>query len=676
MMQKIDIVHEIQTDALTIGNEANLSRAIPYVRDGLKPSQRAVIYGAHEQNYSSKKPHVKSLKLDGQVVGAWWPHGSEYSTITRLTQDFVMNIPLLEMHGANGSQLGTNEAASSRYTEVRLSPACEDGLLKNLDKDTCDWIPNYSEDRMWPKILPALLPNLFVNGSDGMGYCYSQTWLPGNLKEFYEKVVEFLETSKTSYDNIYPDFPTRGIIVNKKDIADIYRTGTGSIILRGRVEITNNIIKITELPYQVYVTPYMEQLKGLVTPNNRGEIKITGVSDVFNMSGEDGMLIEIECEDDPNIILNKLYKYSNLQITLSANQYGIIDSIPELVNLDKYIKTYVEHNTSVIKREYTYELHKASQRLEVVEGLIRACSILDDVIREIRASENTSKAIEVLTTKFTFTKTQAQAITDMRLGKLANMEILALQKEADQLNKTITACNKILASEKTQQKEFLKRFKVFVDTYGWNRRTTVCDIDLEAEKTELTRKTRIADTCIVAIDSAGFLKRISAAQYKPNKKLELKTVEIAEDQKLIIITNRGMMYKLPVRQIPRAGINSTGTNIKTLINLTGDEKVVAIYSGTEELPYIFFVTKCGLAKKTPWAEVSGLSKNIGATVMKLNENDEIFICELIDSKQYKVIYNGREKQIFSDKFIAKSRTAGGVVAVKTKTGSFISLSLL
>ena len=212
MTNSVNILQEIREDALNIGNEANLSRAIPYVRDGLKPSQRAVIYGAYEQGYSSKKPHVKSLKLDGLVVGSWWPHGSEYLTIARLTQPFVMNIPLLDMHGANGSQLGTPDAASSRYTEVRLAKACEDGLLKNIEKETCDWIPNYSEDKVWPRVFPALLPNLFVNGSDGMGYCYSQTWLPGNLREFYWKVREYLETGKVTYDDIYPDFPTKGTI--------------------------------------------------------------------------------------------------------------------------------------------------------------------------------------------------------------------------------------------------------------------------------------------------------------------------------------------------------------------------------------------------------------------------------------------------------------------------------
>lgn len=676
MTTSINILQEIREDALNIGNEANLSRAIPYVRDGLKPSQRAVIYGAYEQGYSSKKPHVKSLKLDGLVVGSWWPHGSEYLTIARLTQPFVMNIPLLDMHGANGSQLGTPDAASSRYTEVRLAKACEDGLLKNIEKETCDWIPNYSEDKIWPRVFPALLPNLFVNGSDGMGYCYSQTWLPGNLKEFYLKVKEYLDNGKITYEDIYPDFPTKGMIVNKKDIAKIYETGSGTVILRGKAEIDGNIIKITELPYQVYVTPYLEQLKALVTPNAKGDIKIPGISDIYNMSGESGMLIEIECETDPKVILNKLYQYSNLQVSLSANQYGIVDSIPELINLQRYIEIYLDHNLEVIKREYSYELQKASQRLEIVSGLIRANSMLDAVISEIRASKSASDAVINLKIKFGFTDLQAQAIADMRLGKLANIEIAALNKEENQLTKATADYNKILSSDKAQKKEFLKRLEVFVSEYGWDRRTEVQDIDLAVEKANTIAKTKIAENYTIILEANGNIKRLLSSQYKANKKAKYCVTELAEDQKLLLISNKGFMYKLPVKQIPKAGINSMGTPVNSLIALQNKEIVIQILNGLETEPYMFFITKKGLAKKTPYEEISKLSKNIGALVMKLTEDDEIISCKLLNSEALTVLYNGKEKIINTDKFIPKSRTAGGVVAVKIKPNMFITLPLL
>lgn len=673
MANKVDILHEIRTDALLIGNEANLSRAIPYVRDGLKPSQRAVVYGAYEQGYSSKKPHVKSLKLDGQVVGSWWPHGSEYSTIARLTQPFVMNIPLLDMHGANGSQLGTPDPAASRYTEVRLSKACEDGLLENLEKDTCDWIPNYSEDRVWPKIMPALMPNLFVNGSEGMGYCYSQTWLPGNLCEFFEKVKDYLSTGKLTCDGIFPDFPTGGIIVNKKDVSRIYETGTGTVVLRGKAVIDNNIIKITELPYQVYVTPFLEQLRALATPNTKGEVKIPGISDVFNMSGDTGMLIEIECESDPLTVLNKLYQYSSLQVSLSANQHGIIDGIPELLNLERYIQVYLEHNLNILKREYNYELNKATQRLEIVSGLIKATAILDDIIKEIRQSRSSADVVENLKSKFNFTTLQAQAIADMRLGKLANTEIAELEKEQAQLNKIIDSCDKILKSDKAQKKEFLRRLEVFVNKYGWARRTEVVDIDLVAEKAVAAKKLKVIENYTVLLDSDGYIKRMLTSQYKPSKKTNYKAVEIAEDQKLLVITNCGIMYKLPVKQIPKAGINSTGAAVASLLDLKNNERPISLFSGSEQEPYIFFITKNGLAKKTKYEEISNLSKNIGATVMKILDDDEIIFCDLLESAKITVFYKNKEKVVDTDKFITKSRTAGGVVAVKVKSGSYVTL---
>ena len=674
MINKVDILQEIRTNALLIGNEANLSRAIPYVRDGLKPSQRAVLYGAYEQGYSSKKPHVKSLKLDGQVVGSWWPHGSEYSTITRLTQPFVMNIPLLDMHGANGSQLGTPEAAASRYTEVRLTKVCEDGLLKNLEKDTCEWIPNYSEDRVWPRVLPALFPNLFVNGSEGMGYCYSQTWLPGNLNEFFEKVKEYLATEKITCTDIFPDFPTGGIIINKKDVAKIYETGNGTVILRGKATIEDNMIKITELPYQVYVTPFMEQLKSLVTPNTRGEIKIQGISDIYNMSGDSGMLIEIECESDPDVILKKLYQYSNLQISLSANQFGIVDSIPELLNLERYIQVYLAHNIDCIRREFTHDLNKATSRLEVVSGLIKAISMLDRIITEIRSAKTADDAVENLKTKLSFTDLQARAITDMRLGKLANTEIDTLIKEQTQLNKIIATCNKIIGSDKAQKKEFLQRLEDFVNLYGWERRTEVTDIDPTAEKVATGAKHRVVEPYMVILDTEGNIKRIASRQYKANKKGNYYAVELTEDQKLLLISNRGIMYKLPVKQIPKTSLNSVGMAVSKLVPMQKNETAIQIFSGTESEEWAFFITKHGFAKKTPYLEISKLSKNIGATVMKVADADEIILCKLVNSEKISVIYNNKEKLINTDKFIPKSRTAGGVVAVKVKPGSYISLS--
>ena len=416
---------------------------------------------------------------------------------------------------------------------------------------------------------------------------------------------------------------------------------------------------------------FIQKIKDLV---NAGTL--VGIEDIYNKSDDSGMLVEIECSSDAEQILPKLYKLTELQSVFSANQMALVDGIPVMLNLKDYIKVYIDHNINTIKREYTYDLQKASQRLEIVDGLIHAVSILDDVIREIRASRSAADAVSSLKQKFSFTNLQAQAIADMRLGKLANTEISALAKEQMQLNKTINNCNKMLTSDKVQKKEFLRRLEEFTTTYGWPRRTEVIDIDLASEKAKATNKIKIVENYTAILENNGNIKRILSSQYKPNKKTKHEAVEIAEDQKLMLISNSGVMYKLPVKQIPKAGLNSIGSPVSKLIQLQPNETIIQIFNCIENEPYLFFITKKGLAKKTPYKEISKLSKNVGATVMKLAEDDEIILCKLIDSEKICVTYNNKEKTIDTDKFISKSRTAGGVVAVRVKPGSFISTTYI
>ena len=666
----INILDEMKTDFLVYAVEVNNNRAFPEARDGLKVSQRAVLWEMFSKDYKSSKPHVKSAKVAGGTIATWHPHSdaAAYETIVRMSQPWINNMSTIDFHGANGSLLGGPQAASSRYTECRLSKSAEACYFTNIKKNVVDFIDNFSEDEKWPQVFPAIAPILMLNGSSGIGYTIAQDWLPHNLADIAEKVKEYITTGDIEITELYPDFPTGGTIINKKEISDIYKTGKGRVILRGKAEIDGNSIKITELPYQVYAEPFIQKIKDLVNADT-----LSGIEDIYNKSDDSGMLIEIECSTDPNVVLAKLYKLTELQSTFSANQMALVDGVPKLLNLKDYIKVYVDHNIDVIKREYSYELQKASQRLEIVSGLIRATTILDDVIREIRASKSTSEAINNLKQKFSFTDLQAQAIADMRLGRLANTEIDTLNKEQAQLNKTIDTCNKMLSSDKAQKKEFLKRLEAFVAEYGWARRTEVVDIDLAVEKTSVAAKVKVVESYTVVLDEKGYLKRILTSQYKANKKAKYITTEIAEDQKLLLISNKGIMYKLPIKQIPKASINSIGTSANSLAPLQSGEKIIQIFNGFESESYLFFITKNGLAKKTPYQEISKLSKNIGAIVMKLSEDDEIILCKLVESEVIKVVYNNKEKLINTDKFIAKSRTAGGVVAVKVKPNYYVDL---
>jgi DNA gyrase subunit A len=667
----INILDEMKTDFLVYAAEVNNNRAFPDARDGLKVSQRAVLWEMFSKDYKSSKPHVKSAKVAGGTIATWHPHSdaAAYETIVRMSQAWVNNMRAVDFHGANGSVLGGPQAASSRYTECRLSKSSEACYFANIKKNVVDFIDNFSEDEKWPSVFPSIAPILMINGSSGIGYTIAQDWLPHNLSDLAEKVKEYVSTSSINADGFFPDFPTGGIIVNKNEIADIYKTGRGRVVLRGRAEIEDNFIRITELPYQVYAEPFIQKIKDLV---NAGTL--AGIEDIYNKSDDSGMLIEIECSADPNIVLAKLYKLTELQSTFSANQMALVNGIPTMLTLKDYIEVYVNHNLEVLKREYAYDLNKASQRLEIVTGLIKATSILDDIIKEIRQSKSSTVAAESLKTKFNFTAAQAQAITDMRLGKLANTEIAELEKEQAQLNKTIEACTKVLNSDKLQKKEFLRRLEAFVNEYGWARRTEVVDIDLTTEKATVAKKVKIIENYTVMLDDTGNLKRILTSQYKPNKKAKYQAIEIAEDRKLLLISNKGLMYKLPVKQIPKAGVNSTGTAVNKLLELQNNESIIRIFNGLENESNVFFITKNGLAKKTRYEEISSLSKNIGATVMKVLDNDEIIFCDTLESAKIPVLYNGKEKIVDTDKFITKSRTAGGVVAVKVKPGSTVSIA--
>lgn len=653
----INILDELKTDFLIYAQAVNNNRAFPDARDSLKPVQRAILWAMYDNKYFSTKPHVKSAKVDGEVLGKFSPHGSCYDAIVRLSQDWINPLPLISWHGANGSLISGNQAAASRYTECRLSEASENCFFQSINKNTVDFIDNYSEDLKWPgKVLPCIAPLLLVNGASGIGYTIANDWLPHNLNEVTEKVKEYVNTGKISIDNIYPDYPTGGVIVNKKELKSIYETGKGTVILRGKADIIGKYINITELPYQVYAEPFIQKIKDLV---NAGTLQ--GIEDVCNKSDDNGLLIEIECSADPKVVLSKLYKYTDLQTTFSANQMALVNGIPTLLNLSDYINVYINHNISCLQREYRYDLNKANERLELVEGLLRALSIIDDVIKTIKSSKSSESARNDLVSKFKFTENQAKAIVDMRLGKLANLESTELKNEQIALAEIVKKCEDFLANEKLQKKEFLKRLTEFTKKYGWERRTTVCDIDTEAEKQEVKTKIEKPEeivNIILTVDNK--IKKVAAGKIK--KTADIKTIiSIGAKDKFILISNTGTMYKLQAKDIKLVSLGSAGQNLKDLLN----DEIIEIYTGYEKQEFLFFITQKGLAKKIKANTVFEISKKIGTPIMRVDIDDKIIDCRLADNTD-KVLYTigGKEKELLISDFIDKGRGAGGVSAIK------------
>lgn len=653
----IQLKDELKTDFLIYAQAVNNNRAFPDARDGLKPVQRAILWAMYDNRYFSTKPHVKSAKVDGEVLGKFSPHGSCYDAIVRLSQDWINPLPLVSWHGANGSLISGNQAAASRYTECRLAEATEDCYFTNINKNTVDFIDNYSEDLKWPgKVLPCIAPILLINGSSGIGYTIAQDWLPHNLIEIVEKIKEYLKTNKLSFDNLYPDFPTGGVIINKSACEEIYKTGKGSIILRGKVNIVDKYINITELPYQIYAEPFIQEIKDLVNSNT-----ITGIEDICNKSDDNGLLIEIECSADPKVVLAQLYKNTDLQISLSANQMALVNGIPELLNLQKYFDIYIDHNLTCLRKEYQFDLDKANSRLEVVNGLLKALLNIDNIINLIKASKSSVAALEALQTTYDFTKVQASAIIDMKLGKLANLERNALVKEADDLNKIVDKCTKFLASDKLQTKEFISRLDKFTEKYGWQRRTEVCDIDLNEEKKAI-KVEKVQERFNIILTKDNELKKVSAGKLKFDDNIS-KVIEVGEKDRFVLISNTGTMYKLNAKDIKLVSQGSKGQYIKEFFN----DEIINIYTGNETEEFLIFVTKNGLIKKIESKIVFGLSKLAGAPVMKVEENDKIIYCELkTDSDIINIKSGKKEKQINISDLLSKGRLAGGIVTIKGK----------
>ena len=654
----IDILDELKQDFLIYATEVNNNRAFCDARDGLKPGQRAILWDMYENGHFSTKPHVKSAKVSGSTISKWWPHGdaSIYEAIVRMSQPWVNNLCEIDFHGANGSLLGGPTAASARYTECRLSTMSEESFFTNIKKDVVPMIDNFSEDEKWPLMLPSILPRLIINGSSGIGYTIAQDWLPHNLIEIVEKIKEYLKTNKLSFDNLYPDFPTGGVIINKSACEEIYKTGKGSIILRGKVNIVDKYINITELPYQIYAEPFIQEIKDLVNSNT-----ITGIEDICNKSDDNGLLIEIECSTDPKVVLAQLYKNTDLQISLSANQMALVNGIPELLNLQKYFDIYIDHNLTCLRKEYQFDLDKANSRLEVVNGLLKALSDIDSIINLIKASKSSATALETLQTTFNFTKVQASAIIDMKLGKLANLERNALVKEADDLNKIVDKCTKFLASDKLQTKEFLSRLDKFTEKYGWQRRTEVCDIDLNEEKKAI-KVEKAQERFNIILTKDNELKKVLAGKLKSDDNIS-KVIEVGEKDRFVLISNTGIMYKLNAKDIKLVSQGSKGQNIKEFFN----DEIINIYTGNETEEFLIFITKNGLIKKIESKIVFGLSKLAGAPVMKVEENDKIIYCELkTDSDIINIKSGKKEKQINISDLLSKGRLAGGITTIKGK----------
>lgn len=627
-----DLIKELGTNFIEYAVAVNTDRAIPDAKSGLKPVAKRILYGAFDSGYSSNKAHVKCANIVGNVMADWHPHGdsSIYGALVRLSQPWVMRYPLIDFHGSNGNRDGDGPAAY-RYTEARLDKLAEDGMLRGIKKDNVDFIPNYQETKNEPITLPAIFPNLLCNPNTGIGVAMACNWLPHNLREVAQAIYSYMDGNEPTLPG--PDFPTGGIIINKNDLPDIIKSGRGSIKLRGKYNMEENNIVFYEIPYGVATEEVMNQI-GIAAD----EGKINGISDIRNESNRKGFRLVIECEKNAAIqtIITKLFAETDLQKTISYNQVALIDKTPTELGLKDCIEIYVEHNTECLLREFQFDLQKTQNKLEITSGLLKALEDIDNIIALIKKSESSATAKVSLMDTYGFSEAQAKAIVDMKLGRLAGLEKIELQKEHADLLNEIERLTALIANPEVELKN---RLQELVNKYGDDRRTELAQITVAKEDKEIEFVE--PEKCVVVMTESGLIKRVPSSSFRTQKR-NGKGVKTQDDitsmvirtntiDSLMVFSNKGKMYRLLVNDIP-VGTNTTkGQPVKSLVPMEGDENPSVIYSiyRDTEAKFVFFATKKGIIKKTPLEEYLNTKKRSGLNAINIKEDDELVSVSLV-----------------------------------------------
>ena len=676
-----DLTKELGQNFIEYAAAVNTDRAIPDARSGLKPVAKRILYGTFDKGYMFAKPHVKCANIVGNVMADWHPHGdsSIYGALVRLSQDWVMRYPLIDFHGANGSRDG-DEPAAYRYTEARLAKITEDAILNGIKKNVVDFIPNYSETKDEPITLPALFPNLLCNPNTGIGVAMACNWLPHNLREVATAIEQYLDGEEPMLPG--PDFPTGGVIINKNDIPTIMKTGHGSVKIRGRYNMEDNNIVFYELPYGVQTESLMDEISAACDDG-----RIEHVKNIRNESTrKKGFRLVVECEKNAPIatIINKLFKETNLQTSISYNQVALLDKTPTELNLKDCIKIYVEHNQECIIREAKFDKQKAEARLEVVNGLLKALEDIDNIVNLIKKSASAAVAKTSLMKVYKFTEPQAKAIVDMKLGRLAGLEKMELQNESADLADAIEKFESIILDPIT---ELRKRLSEIVKKYGDDRRTELTQIaDVSKEDKEIAYVE--PEKCVVVMTESGMIKRIPSKSFRTQKR-NGKGVKTQDDivhvairtntiDSLMIFTDKGKMYRLLVNDIP-VGTNTTkGVLIKSLVSMDIDENPATIYSiyRDTDAKYVLFVTENGLVKKTALDEYIKTKKKTGIAAINIKDGDKLAAVSLIkDEPIILVANNGMVIKFNSNEIGATSRNTSGVKGITLKEDSKIISAL-
>ena len=683
----VDIKNEMKKCYIDYAMSVIVGRALPDVRDGLKPVHRRILFSMHELGLAPEKGYRKCARIVGEVLGKYHPHGdtSVYDALVRMAQDFSMRYMLVDGHGNFGSVDG-DSAAAMRYTEAKMNKIASQ-MLRDIGKDTVDFIPNFDGEEKEPSVLPSRFPNLLVNGSSGIAVGMATNIPPHNLGEVIDGTIMLIDNPELQIIDLMtaikgPDFPTGATIMGKSGIRSAYETGRGRVIVRAVAEIEeeNNRHKIivTELPYQVNKARLIESIADLVKDK-----KISGISDLRDESDREGMRIVIELKRDanPNVVLNLLYKHTKMQDTFGVTMLALVDNEPQVLNLKQILENYIKFQKEVITRRTIFELNKAEARAHILEGLIIALDNIDEVISIIRGSKTSEIAKNTLMERFNLSEKQSQAILEMRLRRLTGLERDKIEEEYAELMKQIEYLKSILASEEKLLLVIKEELLEIKAKYNDERRTSIENNVNEIDVEDLIQEEEI----VITLTHSGYVKRISSDVYSAQKRggKGIQAMSTKEDDfvehvmvtsthaDVLFFTNRGRVYKLRGYQIPEAGRAAKGTNVINLIAIEPDERIetVLTVSDVYENGYLFMGTKNGIVKKTNLSEFKNLRKN-GLIAINLREGDELLKVKMTrgDANIVMVTQDGLAIKFNEENVRPMGRTASGVKAISLNDG--------
>ncbi len=686
----IEVNNEVKKSFIAYAMAVNVSRAIPDVRDGMKPVHRRILYAMHEMGLTHEKGYKKCAKIVGEVLGKYHPHGdsSVYDALVRLAQDFSINCPLVDGHGNFGSVDG-DPAAAYRYTEAMLSKLSAE-MLREIDKDTVDFYPNFDDTAMQPVVLPSRIPNILVNGSDGIAVGMATNIPPHNLAECLSACIALIDNPEITVEELMeyipaPDYPTGGVLMGRAGIKQAYKTGRGGFILRAKSEIEEYAndrerIVVTEIPYQVNKEELRKSIVNLVK-----EKKVEGISDIRDESDRHGMRLVIELKKDVNsqILLNTLYKHTNLQIKDGIILLALVDGEPKVIGLKEILEHYIAHQEEVIKRRVKYDLSKAEEREHIIKGLVIALANIDEVIEIIKRSNDKASAMNSLQEKFILTEKQANAILEMKLQRLTSMEVEKLNQELNELNALIADLKDILANE-SRVKQIIKDDMVQIKAKYPSERKTELSYDYgDIDEEDLIP----VEDVVVSLTHFGYVKGVPVSEYrtqhrggrgvtahKPKEEdfVDNMFVTSSHDD-VLFFTNFGKVYSLRAYMIPEAQRTARGRAIVNLLELGEGEKVcsmIPLKRGSEG--YIAIATKRGLIKKTALSEFASIRKT-GKIAISIVEGDELISVQLTTGEDNVIIASREGKCItFSEKDVrATGRDTQGVKSMEISDKDFV-----